>query len=696
MSNERTPLVVSDERLLAAARDGDRRAFARLYERYRKALWAYCRATLGDHQAAEDVVQETFLRAWSRLGLFEPGRPLWPWLVRIAQRLCIDHWRANAKRLGHEPLDRLRPAASADGGWPDFAERSDLRIRLDSALATLNPRYRRLLLLQALEGWSYEDLARAEGSTVTSVGKVLMRARARARLALDRSERAVLGALAPVFAFKKRMRAARARANAAVGRVERAAEERNLAAVSYEGALCSGVHLFSIGSVALLALLGGMLPAVDPPSAISHRAPASHRAPDADALARIPATPVSRGPSGTTRSVSEEDDSTGLTDVQGVVDRTSEGVDRWVDPASHQTVDNTAFWSMTFSPRFETDHTVFAAGMCRFRADCKVLFVSRDGGASWTRPAAESFAGQTVLLPPDYPTDSRIFAVSSAKNGLQVSEDGGGRFETASPAGSAAAISPAFNSGDPRVLLGGTGGVFEYRDDTGLTQPSSLPVPPGSYRMVFSPGYPADPVVLVFGLRYKGASDATNVSPAPESLLSPSTSDPRAFVFYRCRPSVCDEVPLQGLAAPYSVNVSLSPSFDRDGVAYAFFGDWLYVSRDGARAFERLPWSEEAGESDKTDLVVSPADPSTIFLATTPRYDAGGALARGGVLRSEDGGRSWVDTGLDLPGFERGVWKLAIAPTGRILAASSTYGIACSDDDGRTWRARCDPPTPAP
>lgn len=182
--DDRPPAAASGG-LSAAARDGDDQAFAALSERYRKALWSYCRRATGDPHIAEDITQETLLRAWSRIGTFDPSRPMWPWLVRIAQRLCVDHQRAGARTVAaHEALRRERVHLRTSPDPTDLAEQWDLRHRLDVALSVLNARYRRLLLLHAIEGWSYRDIAAADGSTVTSVGKVLNRARARARLSL--------------------------------------------------------------------------------------------------------------------------------------------------------------------------------------------------------------------------------------------------------------------------------------------------------------------------------------------------------------------------------------------------------------------------------------------------------------------------------------------------------------------------------
>lgn len=175
----------ADARLMAAAQAGDRDAFARVYERYRPALLRRCLWALGsDRDAAEDLVQESFLRAWRHLGSYRLDRPVWPWLLRIAQRLWIDHWRAGGRRPEAPALLLDDPAEPRSQGF-ESVEESVTSENLARALSALTPRYRRLLLLQVLEDWTYADLARLDGSSITAIGKALSRARARVRVLLE-------------------------------------------------------------------------------------------------------------------------------------------------------------------------------------------------------------------------------------------------------------------------------------------------------------------------------------------------------------------------------------------------------------------------------------------------------------------------------------------------------------------------------
>src|SRR5258707_9729615 len=91
--------MAPDRALLDATRRGDQDAFRRLIEPYRGELHAHCYRMLGSLHDAEDALQEALIRAWRGLSGFEAGRPIRPWLYRIATNACLDLIAKRPKRL---------------------------------------------------------------------------------------------------------------------------------------------------------------------------------------------------------------------------------------------------------------------------------------------------------------------------------------------------------------------------------------------------------------------------------------------------------------------------------------------------------------------------------------------------------------------------------------------------------------------
>lgn len=159
---------------LQAWREGDDQAFAELYRRYAPALQAYCRHRLGAVADAEDAAHETFARAQAGLAGFDLDAPLWPWLVTIASHHCTDVLR---KRGRDARMAALPPAAVID---LDVEEQVAGRLRASitrDALREVRLGYRAPLFLREFAGWSYAEIADAQGTTVGSVRSALMRGR---------------------------------------------------------------------------------------------------------------------------------------------------------------------------------------------------------------------------------------------------------------------------------------------------------------------------------------------------------------------------------------------------------------------------------------------------------------------------------------------------------------------------------------
>ena len=135
--------------------------FAAAHRGNRAWLLARARALLGDPGAAEDAVQETFLRAWAACRTFDPsaGPTLATWLGTIGRNVAVDMLRARAvrPRLAPEPDDAAEPAATADGAVDTALQ----RMVLLGALSQVSPEHRGVVLLAVVRDRPYADVAAA-------------------------------------------------------------------------------------------------------------------------------------------------------------------------------------------------------------------------------------------------------------------------------------------------------------------------------------------------------------------------------------------------------------------------------------------------------------------------------------------------------------------------------------------------------
>jgi RNA polymerase sigma-70 factor, ECF subfamily len=153
------------------ARAGAQPAFREIVRRYERPVRSLIARMVGDPALAEDLAQDTFLKAFRSLSTFDTARKFSSWLFRIANNSAIDALR----RRPHGLVDLDGPEAALDPPVPppDPAEEAELGRALETALSRLRPDYRMAVLLRYQEGCSYaeigESLSIPEGTAKTFV-----------------------------------------------------------------------------------------------------------------------------------------------------------------------------------------------------------------------------------------------------------------------------------------------------------------------------------------------------------------------------------------------------------------------------------------------------------------------------------------------------------------------------------------------
>jgi RNA polymerase sigma-70 factor, ECF subfamily len=171
------------------ARRGDRDAFAELVRHYDGGLRALAYRLLGDRDRMDDVLQETYVRAFRGLPGFRGRSRVGTWLYRIAYNACLDEL-GRAGRVVHLPLAEV---AELVDPRPGIAETVAWRRDLAAALAELAPADRAAVLMVDAQGFGYRDAGEVLGVPEGTVASRLNRARAALRRALEDPSEGVWG-----------------------------------------------------------------------------------------------------------------------------------------------------------------------------------------------------------------------------------------------------------------------------------------------------------------------------------------------------------------------------------------------------------------------------------------------------------------------------------------------------------------------
>lgn len=192
--SEVTPAASEETALVAKAQAGDAQAFTDLVNRYERKIYRIAKHITQNDEDAEDVLQETFLKAYEHLAGFQGNSKFYTWIVRIAVNESLMKLR---KRKGDrtvpldEPMDTGEEMVTREiAVWEDNPEqrysREEMQEILDRAVESLKPDFRTVFTLRDIEELSTEETAEALGISVPAVKSRLLRARLALREKLTR------------------------------------------------------------------------------------------------------------------------------------------------------------------------------------------------------------------------------------------------------------------------------------------------------------------------------------------------------------------------------------------------------------------------------------------------------------------------------------------------------------------------------
>jgi RNA polymerase sigma-70 factor (ECF subfamily) len=178
---------LSDGELVIRSQSGDMGAFDQLVTRYRGKVYAMIVNMIHNEADAWDLAQDTFVKAWKALPRFEARSNFYTWLYRIAHNVTYDWLRKRRVRgdgtefddsIRIDTIESAAPTAPKPASRPDeSAEKSELRNRIESAIAKLSPDHRDVILLKEIDGLKYQEIADRVGCSIGTVMSRLFYAR---------------------------------------------------------------------------------------------------------------------------------------------------------------------------------------------------------------------------------------------------------------------------------------------------------------------------------------------------------------------------------------------------------------------------------------------------------------------------------------------------------------------------------------
>jgi len=176
-----------DIRWIRKTKKGDARAFEKLVLKYQQQIYFVVRKLTGNHQDTDDIVQETFVKAYTRLHQFDDKQPFFPWLHRIAINNTINFQKQKANRDGESLEDHDVPTIddSEIGNPLQHVMQDELKHHIGAAIEKLPIDQRTVFVLRTSEGLSYQEISEQLEISIGTVMSRLSRAREKLKAMLS-------------------------------------------------------------------------------------------------------------------------------------------------------------------------------------------------------------------------------------------------------------------------------------------------------------------------------------------------------------------------------------------------------------------------------------------------------------------------------------------------------------------------------
>jgi RNA polymerase sigma-70 factor (ECF subfamily) len=630
--------VGADGGRAAAPGDGGRgepiHPLIELYRVYERKLFRQCLTQLRNPSDAEDAVQETFARAARHLDQLEEDPA--PYLATVARNVCRDEMQRRARCISTGDPAMF---GELEVGHPETSTLD--RDQLNAAWKRFTHRERQLIG-RRFAGFSYDEIAGHLNMTPGALNMALARARKRARQVAS----VTVGGLAAAFSLRRMA---------------------HRAARSGSGTVALPSALMTAAAVTCVAVgvAGGNWLATSPGNALVAAAPthlsAASQDPPGQAWTTVPTGSNGGSAADNLLQPSAPTPSPSAAPVHSLASSV-------IAPGQDATQEDAAFTSITPSPAYQQDRTVFASGTLANgcgRPTCPVIFWTRDGGSTWQHLAANGFLGGKLLLSPGYPMDRVMFATGPA--GLQRSDDGGVSFQTVIPGPAPAAIDPTSPAGDARVFIAAQAPLI-YNAASGKVQAGPT-LPPG--------------ITAPTDVSYVGGRDVVIAA----NQVDPMANTLQDGVVVACPFEQGCHVTVVDTTQP-ALNLAVSPHSASGDTLFVWSPSELRASRDHGASFTAIP-IPPGGLIHTVATPMSEALGQRLVVA-----EGAGSSADDRLLQSLNAGNSFAR--VDPIGLAQVVTaSLLLLPDGHEIAAVATstgtvgFGIRCSADGGMRWARSC-------